>query len=141
MYLCQALFIAVYLRLWKEGKMLVELRQGLRVVTTQVDLLPEILRRMRALYGLYVKMYPTVLLPDSGILGVGEGATRTIAETSGRVGMLAKLLLIAISTLRLCHRRLVRAELVIYHLPYHFVVLHGSFVGVLLFALALPSKR
>ena len=131
MYLGQSLLVPVDLRLGKVRQVLVQLAQCLCVIPAEVDFLPQILGAVRALDGLDVQMYPPVLLPYRGVFGVGEGAGAAIAHARGGVRMLAELTRVAVRSLALRQRRLVRAELVIDHLPYHFIVLrHCLFVGV-----------
>ncbi len=70
-------------------------------------------------------MDPTILFPNGSIFGIGQWTRRTIAYAGGGVGMFTKLAFVAIGTLGFGESGFVGTELVVDHLPYHLVVLHG----------------
>ena len=75
-------------------------------------------------------MHPPIFFTDCCIFGIGEGTGGPIAEAGGGVGVFAELVFVAVGALGLCECGFVRAELVIDHLPDHFVVLHNEGVVV-----------
>ena len=79
---------------------------------------------MRPFDGFDVQMYPAVLFAYGGVLGVGEGTGGAIAEAGGGVGVFAELMFVAVGAFGLGEGGFVGAELVIDHLPDHFIVLH-----------------
>lgn len=76
---------------------------------------------MRPLDRLDVEVNSAVLFLDGGVFGIGEGAGGAIADARRRVRVFAKLTLVGEGFLEV---GFVGAELVIDHLPDHFVVLH-----------------
>ena len=117
----QALLVAVDEVLGPVGQMLVELGHGLGVVAAQGDALPQVLGTVRALDRLEVQADLAVLLADGGVAAVGQGAGRAVAKARDAVRVAAEVAPLGLGP---ADRRLERAELVVDHLPYHFVVLH-----------------
>jgi len=98
---------------------------GLFEVSRELDLLPEPVGKGRSLDGLHVEEANAVLLPDGGILGVGQGAGRSVAEAGQVVLIPAELLSLGLG--------LVLAEGLVNDRPDDVVVLH---LDVLIFSAA-----
>ncbi len=76
---------------------------------------------MRPLDRLDVEVDSAVLFLDGGVFGIGERAGGAIADAGGGVRVFAELALVGEGFLEV---GFVGAELVVDHLPDHFVVLH-----------------
>ena len=88
---------------------------------------------MGTLDGFNVEVYPSILFADGGVFGIGKGAGGAVAYACGGVGVFAELACVAVGTLGLCEGGFVGAELVVDHLPYHFIVLHDGIIMRLLY--------
>ena len=121
MDLGQTLLVAMDEILGPVGQMLVELGQRLGVVPRQGDALPQVLGTVRTLDGLEVQADLAVFFAERGVSAVGEGTRRSIAKAGDAVRVAAEVALFGLGPADRC---LERAELVVDHLSYHFIVLH-----------------
>ena len=126
MYLGQPLLIPVNLRLWKILQVLIQLCQRLGVIPTEVNLLPQVFRRVGPFDCFNVQMHPAVFFTDCCVFGVGEGTGGAIAEAGGGVGVFAELFFVLVGSFGFCDGGFVGAELMVDYLPDHFVVLHDG---------------
>jgi hypothetical protein len=121
MNFCQSLFVSVNQGLWEERKMFVNLRQGFGVIARQRNLFPQIFGRVGALHCFHKQANTAVIFSDSRVFAVGEWATGAITEARDGIGVSAKVRLVRQSLANGCFEG---TKLVVYNLPYHFIVLH-----------------
>ena len=107
----------MYLKFGKPLQVLVDRGQRLAVVVAELDFLPEVLRRVRALDRFHEQKDLPLLLLDRGVAAVGQGARAAVAEPRDIVFVSAERLLL----LRL---RLERTVVLVDHLPDDLIVLH-----------------
>ena len=119
MNLREALLGAVLLELAVVLELLRHDLEGLGVVPGQLDLLPQVPRRVRPLHGLHEQETLAALLADRRVPAVRQRARLAIAVARDVVLVAAKGLLLP----NLC---LEAAELLGDDLPYHLIVLHDA---------------
>jgi hypothetical protein len=76
---------------------------------------------MSAFHCFHKQANTAVIFSDRSVFAVGEWATGAITETRDGIGVFAKVRLVRQC---LANGRFEGAKLVVYHLPYHFIVLH-----------------
>jgi len=111
----------------KVGQVLVELCQSFGIIAREQNLFPQVFRRMRTFDRLNEEVDSTLFFANGSILGIGKRTGGSITESRDGIGMLAKVGLVALG---FANGRFEGTKLVIDHLPYHFIVLHGSDVVV-----------
>lgn len=112
-------------------QMLVQLLERLGVIPAQIDPFPEILGAVGAFHGFYVEGDPALRFSHHGVGGVGQRAVRSVAKARYGVRVLAEVA--AVPFVRVfggSDGGLEGAELVVDHLPYHFIVLHYQLLFV-----------
>ena len=121
MYFGQALLISMNQGFGKVCQMFVQLGNGFGIISTEQDLFPQILGRMRSFYGLHVQVDTTVFFSNGSVFGIGQRTRGSIAEARYGIRVFAK---VGFVTFGLANGRFEGTKLVIDHTPYHFIVLH-----------------
>ena len=78
---------------------------------------------MSSFDGFHVQVDSTIFFSNGSVFGIGKRTRGSVAESSDRIGMLAKVGFVALG---LADGRFEGTKLVIDHLPNHFIVLHGG---------------
>jgi len=112
----QALLALVPLELRPELQVLVDQLQGLAVVLGETDFLPELVWQVRTLNGLHIEVAVALVLEDSRVTRVGQGARVTVAHARQ---------VVLVATEGLSHGlRFKGAVAMVDHSPHHIILKH-----------------